>query len=483
LKENSKLSILIVGRALQILIALISIKISTKLLSANEIGNLYLILSIASFFGLFLVNPIGQYINRKTHQWHDESNLINIMYIYNIYIIAISLFSIFITYLMHHLSIGTGIDLTYFMFFIALFIYFSTWNQTIIPMINMLEYRIAFVVFTLASQLLFLALAYFLINIFGPLGVFWFLGQAISFGIVAVIAMIYFTRNIQSNFNFSIAHKMISIENLKEVLKFSAPLSIGVLFLWMQTQSYGVIIEKYIGAEFLGYFGVGIAVALAISSAFEAVIMQYLYPKMYESMKDENKFSIVMSNILNLIIPIYFLLAIFVSIFSIYIMAILVDVKYIDSYIYTIFGIWISFFRMSSNMLANIAHAKLKTKELIYPYIIGGTIAVIGVIISTNSENYNLYIPLSLVFAGVANSIFMYVKMNRLVKIDLRMKNLYFILFYSIPFMAGLFFYDNSNNILHSFFIVGIFGFYFLYILYLLIKKVSKDETEYRYVL
>jgi len=476
LKINSELSILIVGRVLQILIALISIKVATKLLDASELGNLYLILSIVGFFSLFLVNPIGQYINRKTHQWHEEANLINVLYVFNIYIIALSIFSIFITYTLYNLSIGNNIDLTYFICFIVLFIYFTTWNQTIIPMINMLGGRVTFVLFTLSSQLLFLALAYLLINIFGAFGVFWFLGQVIAFGIVAIIAIIFFIKQIQNNFDFTLAHKMINIENLKEVLKFSAPLSIGVLFFWVQTQSYGIIIEKYIGSEFLGYFGVGMAIALAISSAFETVIMQYLYPQMYKSMKDENKFSIMMSNILNLIIPIYFLLAIFLSIFAVYIMTILVDIKYYDSYIYTVFGVWISFFRMSSNMLANIAHATLKTKELIYPYITGGIIAVIGVTLSTNSEHYKLYIPLSLLLAGIISFVFMYIKMNRLVGIDLNIKNVFLIILYSTPLLLGFLFYNYSNNIFYSFFVVGIFGLYFLYILYMLIKKGEKIE-------
>uniref|UniRef100_UPI0040478A92 hypothetical protein n=1 Tax=Aliarcobacter sp. TaxID=2321116 RepID=UPI0040478A92 len=81
-------------------------------------------------------------------------------------------------------------------------------------------------------------------------------------------------------------------------------------------------------------------------------------------MNDESKFQNTITEILNLIIPIYFLLAIFVSFLSFYFIKILVDEKYYDAYIYTIFGIWIAFFRMSANMMANIAHAKLNTKKL-----------------------------------------------------------------------------------------------------------------------
>jgi hypothetical protein len=50
MKKNNELIILIVGRILQVLITLISIRISTSLLDAKEIGNLYLILTITGFF-------------------------------------------------------------------------------------------------------------------------------------------------------------------------------------------------------------------------------------------------------------------------------------------------------------------------------------------------------------------------------------------------------------------------------------------------
>jgi len=473
---NSELSILIIGRILQILIALISIRITTSLLDAGEIGNLYLILTITGFFGLLMINPIGQYINRKTHQWYEEKNLLNVFYIYNYYIILLAILSFFVIHFLYSFGIGKNIELVYLSSFVALFIYMNSWNQTIIPMINMLGNRVSFVILTVVSQIFFLLFAYIFINIFEPKGIFWFLGNIVGFGLIAIVSFIYFIKKIQHDFSLSFAHQMITYHNIKNIIRFALPLSVGVLFLWMQSQSYGIIIDKYIGSEFLGFFGVGMAVALAISSAFESIIMQYLYPQMYKNMNDTSRFSIIMSSILNLIIPIYFLLAIFVSIFAIYLMTILVDVKYYDSYIYTIFGIWIAFFKMSSNMLSNIAHAKLRTKELIYPYAAGGVLAVIGVILAANMDEYKYYIPLALLIAGMFSFIVMYIKMNKLVEIKFELKNIYFVVVYSIPFTSSLYFYNYSYSIVYSTIIVGIFGMYFLYLLYLLIKRGGKIE-------
>jgi O-antigen/teichoic acid export membrane protein len=373
-------------------------------------------------------------------------------------------------------GIGNNIELVYLSSFVASFIYMNVWNQTIVPMINILGNRIVFVIFTVITQILILIFAYIFINIFDDKGIFWFLGNIIGFGIIAIASFIYFVKKIQNNFCLSLSYKMITYDNIKEILQFSFPLSIGVLFLWMQSQSYGIIIDKYIGSEFLGFFGVGMAIALAISASFESIIMQYLYPKMYSKMDQQDEFSTIISSIINLIIPIYLFLAIFVSIFSIYIITILVDMKYNDSYIYIIFGIWISFFKMSSSIVSNIAHAKLKTKELIFPYVVGGISTVIGLIFAVNMDEYKYYIPLALMFSGIISFIVMYKKMDRLVKINFDLKNIYFALSYSIPFIFALYLYNYSYSILYSIVIVGVFGIYFLYVLYLLIKRGDKFE-------
>ncbi len=475
-KINYELSILIVGRIFQIIIAFVIIKLATKFLVASEMGNFYLIVSIAGFFGLFLVGPIGLYINRKTHQWHKEENLLNVFYLYNYYILFLAFSSMGIIYILNCFAVGNNIEVFYLSFFMALYIICHTWNQTIIPMINMLEGRIAFVVFTLSTQILFLALSYLFINILGAKGLFWFLGQGVAFGIVAFLGIIYFTRKIQNNFSLKKSHNMINMDNVKNLFVFSLPLAVSALFFWLQSQSYSLIIEKNIGSGFLGYFGVGMAVALAISSAFETIVMQYLYPQMYKNMNDEDKFQIIISNIINLIIPIYFLLAIFLSFFASYINVILVDEQYYNSYCFIIFGAWIAFFRMSSNIISNIAHSKMKTRKLILPNIIGALIAVFGVILATQSENYQYYIPIALLISGMVSFIIMYIKMNNLVKINIIAKNFFFVILYSLPFLIVLMFYKYPRNILHSTLIVAIFGLYFLYILCKLINRKSLSE-------
>ncbi|MDX4035710.1 hypothetical protein Q6A69_05160, partial [Aliarcobacter skirrowii] len=77
---NKELLVLIIGRVLQIIIALLSIKIATKYLEPIEMGNYYLIMSIVGLYGFFLINPVGQYINRNTHRWYEEKKIMNVFF-------------------------------------------------------------------------------------------------------------------------------------------------------------------------------------------------------------------------------------------------------------------------------------------------------------------------------------------------------------------------------------------------------------------
>jgi len=470
---NKELILLLISRILQVVIAFLSIQLLTRYLKVSEMGNYYLIMSIVGLYGFFLINPIGQYINRYTHKWYKENRILNIYFIFNFYVILMSFVALGLTYILYQFGIGSNINLFYFIIFICLYVFFNTWNQTIIPMINLLGNIVPFIVFTIFTQILALFLSFLCIKYLELKAIFWFLGQVMGFGIVAIFSLVYFINKIQANFYLKDIINSIKISSIKSIIKFSLPLSVGVFFLWMQIQSYSIIVEKYIGAEFLGFIGVGFALAFTISSSFETIVMQYIYPKIYKNMDDKSKFQNIINDIFNLISPIYFLLALFVSFFATYFITIVVDVKYYSSYMYTIFGIWISFFRMLTNLVSNIANAKLNTKKLILPYAVGGILSIIGVFISIQFENYQYFIPFSLLLASLCGFIVMFLKMNKLVKIKIKFKFYITVVLYSIPFMIGIYFYKFAHIIEYALIITILFGIYFLFIIYMLSKKIG----------
>lgn len=259
--------------------------------------------------------------------------------------------------------------------------------------------------------------------------------------------------------------------NLKHILNFAFPLSVGVLFLWMQNQSYRLIVEKYIGAEFLGYFGVGLAIAMAISTSFETIVMQFLYPKLYKHMNNQSQFKIIFSDLINLVIPIYLFLAIFVSFMAVYLTNILVDAKYTSSFIFVVFGIWVEFFRMSSNLVSVAAHSLMQTKVLIAPYATGGVFVVAGAYFVSQSSNYQLLLPIVLLAGGFLTFLKMLHAMNKISRIALKMANFVQILGYSSVFVGVVLMHNSLISLYKSSVVVFIFGLYFLFVLYRFIKQ------------
>lgn len=64
MQKQKNLAILIIGRVLQIIIALVTIKVIVSVLSVEEVGNYYLLLALLGLLSFTLLNPLGQYYGR-----------------------------------------------------------------------------------------------------------------------------------------------------------------------------------------------------------------------------------------------------------------------------------------------------------------------------------------------------------------------------------------------------------------------------------
>ena len=114
-KDKSDFLIILVGKLLQVILMIVAIRVSTSLLEAKELGNIYIFTTIYTFFVLLLISPFGQYINRHTHQWHEQKLLLDSFGIYVLYLIGISIFSVFIGFLLYSFGVSQEIKLEYFL--------------------------------------------------------------------------------------------------------------------------------------------------------------------------------------------------------------------------------------------------------------------------------------------------------------------------------------------------------------------------------
>ena len=185
------------GRVIQGLIGVVSVRVLTSLLSPAEVGNYFLILSIVGLCVLTLVSPFGMYVNRRLHKWDAEGNLLGRLAAGNLYLAAIAIFSMLAVLVLNRsFGVGNSIPLAGFMCVAGLYAYVSTGNQTVVPALNMLGNRKAFVFYTAATLILGLTFSTAFSLVFSRTALAWLSGQALSMGAVGVAALFYLRRKV-----------------------------------------------------------------------------------------------------------------------------------------------------------------------------------------------------------------------------------------------------------------------------------------------
>ncbi len=471
---NRNFLIIAIGRVLQIGISLFSSRISTTLLDSSELGLVYLINAIVAFFCLFFLNPVDRFILRKLNQWDQERALLNNLLVYAIFLFGICLISTGVVWIIDHVFHFKGfVSLPLFIATIALSIYFSEWNTTLTWILNMLNHRMSATLFVIFTQALGLAVAVFLLHFWDISGIYWLLGTIISQCFISILIFIYLYRLIKQPIHLFKRLKKVKRSGLKDILVFTVPLSVATLFMWIQNQSYRLVIEQQLGLDFLGFLGVGLGLAMSISLAFESVIQQYYYPIFYKGINQANSEGKkeVISNMISLTIPFYLSLCIFVSCFSEFIITVLVNSKFYGAFSYLTFGIWVEFCRMATSIISNIAHSEMRTKQLILPYVFGGLVTIIGVYVASTLISYTFWIPIALVIGGATTLLAMVIQMRKLIHFRLNANRLFTCLLFSIPFGLRIFFIDFATKFIPSLLILGSFGIYFIISQYFLLKK------------
>lgn len=471
---DKTLIIVLIGRVIQIFLSLVTVRIYTNFLSTAEVGNLFLINSLVGLFALTMINPVGMYINRKLHKWGDDKTVVNYFFIFNLYLIFVSMLSLIIIIMLNKsFGIGNSINLQLLSLFIMLNVYFSTWNQTIIPSLNMLNYRRSFVIFTLTTLILGLLLSVVFVKTICSSAVWWLSGQLIAQVVMTIVAFVYFKKVTKAVFDLDFTKRVITQANFGYLVTFALPLGITTFFMWVQNQSYRMIIERYIGLEFLGMIGVGMGVAASIAGAVDSLLQQVYSPIFYREINtsDPSKREAAWNKMAQLIIPVYISLTLLVSCLAPYLVKILVNEKFFQAYIYVVYGSWVEMFRLITNTLASVAHSELQTKSLIKAYFAGGLIVSIGVYMSSNTDNYQQVIPMVLVLSGFATMLIMYRDMRKLMRINIGFERIGKSICYALPFTTALFFNSNSLSLRVSMLVITSYGLYFVSSQYLIYKK------------
>ncbi len=401
------------GRLAAALMALITIRAVTTLLTPEQYGELTLLITVQMFCGLFLVNPVGQHINLHTHAWWDDGTLMARLKSYRHYVLAVSLVGSVVV-----LNIGKQHSVEQLLWTaMAMFamVAAGTWNATLIPMLNMLGFRAASVLWSIITVAIGLASSILLVA-WLPSAAAWFAGQAIGMVVGALSASYVLRRNAVRS-----QHSLIKLPllNRRTILTYCLPLAVATGFMWLQLSGYRFLIESYWGLAQLGFLAVGLQLAGQIFSLAESLAMQFLYPLFYRRVSahgNQVEVESAFSDLLNTLVPVYLVLTGLLILSAPYLLRVLVASQFQDAITFVMLGAGIELCRVLGSLLSNVAHVKRKTKSLALPYAAGSMTAVVLIYFAGAWQMKISWAGAALMAGAIAMFITMLISMYRQVK-------------------------------------------------------------------
>jgi O-antigen/teichoic acid export membrane protein len=473
LKNDKDLFILTAGRALQVLFIFINFKLLTAFLSPTEVGAYFLMLAIVSYFGLVLINPIGTYVNRMIYEWLGHKQLTANLVFFLIYaFLCHVLIYPFFYFLSPWINIESQsvLNITFFATFYSLA---ASIGNTFVPTLNILNYRLSFVVLTNLIHILGIILSVFLVLFYNSTAQFWLLGLGISylfFGFISLFLINKFTSGAFNQKELKMAYTRL---NFPIILSFAVPIFFTNIFLWLLTQSYRPITEFFTNLEFLGFAGFGLGLASTLSVTAEYVLQQLFFPNYFKNISSKNKVEreSAWNLYANSTIPIYFSLAVYISIISPFLIRLIANTNYQPAVYFLAIGIWAECIRATNNILSIIGQSEMQTRKSIFPYLIGGISCVIFLYAIGYLNYFESMLPYTLLLSQIIVCISLYYRFSKEFKIDLNYPLILKKISINITFALSLLFLTYSDNLLCSILVISISGILFSWLQFNGLKK------------
>lgn len=469
---SKNILLIVFGRFIQMALMVYSIYLLTSLLPPDELGRYYLFMSLIAFPGLVLINPVGQFIARKTNSWYQKGALLKRLLGYALLVLLTVVVSSLILLVLLKGGFFHSLNNVAYIALFSGFVFFQTWTNLIPFILNLLFHRFIFIFLTILTAILAVLIPYH-ITVDSKLAVDWLLGAIIAFSIVTFLA-VFFIGMIVKGQSLSFSRSLYEKNQVKSLFLFAFPLSIATFFMWIQSAGLRVLVEHFFTLEYLAFIGVGLLLSTQISMAVESVLSQIYQPTFFSTIENKNIScrENAINHVLAFTVPIYIVMLVFVTVFAQELFYVLVDDRYKNAYMFLIIAIVFDFFRMLTNQYALACHSELNTKKNVPPYAAGAFITVFAVSIGIYFEgSYYYLVPVIWSLGMFITFISMVVSTRGLMKLEFP----FALSFKTVVLASPLFLFrvfrpdgwDNIRFVILEFLLAGLFC---LLILYFLLK-------------
>lgn len=389
------------GRAAQLILAVLMMRVVSTLLPPSEMGRMSLFTSATAFFALFLVNPVGMFINRRLHAWDDRGLIRQYLGYYCGYLlVAGALGSVTLIALSSLNLVNLDASCAWIWVLVCGSLLFNTANQTVIPSLNLLGYRGWFVILTLATLGSGFAIAALLLHLFQPRAEYWLLGLLIGQILFAAAGSKVLSGRIRRSPES--AASRLSRDQVLNLMRFAWPVAVAVGLNWIQAQSYRFLIGNTQGLTELGLFVAGYGLSAGLMAGFESVLTTYFQPQFYRKVSSENRDVQVQAwaSYAGAIVPAIVLLVCFIMVMAPDLTRILLGPRYHTSGRFVGWGAMAEAFRVIAGVYTLAAHASMKTRLLLIPNLLGALVAVGMLLLLT--PHFGIYgVGIALACAGL----------------------------------------------------------------------------------
>ncbi len=407
------------------LIAIASLRIMTAFLEPKDYGIYALLAAFQGFCGLFLINPVGQHINRHTHAWWDDGTLLKRLAGYDGYILVVSagiamvVVLWWLTYPSADKSLITSILAA---LAVSAMVYLGTWNGTFVYILNMLGFRGGSVAWMTASSVVGLAFSTILAHRYQT-ATSWMLGQALGMAVGAIGAgMLLHRYQAARGIVPNGSNELPTLLNRQTILKYCFPLAAATGFMWLQNTGYRFWVGGVWGVAELGILVIGLSISLQLWSIIENFAMQFLNPYFFRHITGATthlQTCAVLSDMVNVMWPLYAILAGFNILFASSLLVVLTDDRYHTAVVFVILGALIEFARCTTNLWSYAAQIQRRTIKVILPYGMGALVVWVGALGVSYFKGDLKMLAIAVVISSVVTCAVMVVLMQRMLPIVL----------------------------------------------------------------
>jgi O-antigen/teichoic acid export membrane protein len=282
--------LLALGRGFQVLAGLVTIKVVTTILSPGELGSVNQVMSVAVFGASVVLTPVATYIWRGFFEWLDANTLRQHLRWYLLFVFLVSMaFGLTVWTIQDQTSLVSHIDPVWLGLLVALYMFGFSTHTMAASGLNLLGYRLLYVVSGNTAVWGGLGLAIYLSRS-GISPETWLLGiyGGFLFASMSYVFLYgYARKSVSSNPDPISMRETISFDQWK-VFMFAWPQVIGNGLWWVQSQSYRFILNWIDNIASVGLFAAAYMICSVPIQTFETLFNEYYSPTLYRALKAQD---------------------------------------------------------------------------------------------------------------------------------------------------------------------------------------------------